>query len=146
MTGPRPQPLSLAGIVFDSAAKFILTAYIERLREHRQKFIFSEKKLNSLPLLPDVTRFFNGQVACMFVPYHFPTPSMPDKLSLGTSTAVMLSSSSCTNCKRKFPTCAVSHLSIPVESSPWCLIGCVSTPMMNSNVSYGALSFVLSPH
>ena len=88
-------------------AKLLLIAQIEILREHRQEFVHSEGLL-SLPLLPDVARLFEGQVACSLVTFYaYAHPA--DRLSVRTSATAMLSFSSCMSCKSDFHKCALSH-------------------------------------
>lgn len=98
VTGPRSQPLSLAGIVFGYTVKHLLIVQIESLREHRQAFIYSEEGMLSLPLLPDVSRFFEGQVACSFVVFCIFT-CVPDRPLVRTLATAMSLFSSCTNCE-----------------------------------------------
>ena len=110
VTGPRPQQLSLAGSAFGYFVKCLLIARAEILRDHRQSFIFSKEGLLSLPLLPDVARFFEGQVACSLV-VSCVFPCVPDRLLARTLATAMLSSSSCTSCKFELPlVCSVSPL------------------------------------
>ena len=72
--------------------------YTEILKEHRQAFIFSEEGLLSLPLFPEVARFFEGQVACSLVVSRI-FLCMPDRLLAKTSAKATLLSSFCTSCK-----------------------------------------------
>lgn len=106
--GPRTQPPSLAGIVFNCSRNFLLTNGTEQLKMHRQVFIHSEEKLVSLPLLYDTAQFFEGQVASTLVVHYIPPP-LPDRLLVRTLKKVMLSFSSCTNCELVFYLRAVSH-------------------------------------
>lgn len=62
-TAPRTQSPTLAGIAFDYPAISLFTMPTEQLRNHRQAFIYSEEKLNSLPLLHDIAELFKGHVA-----------------------------------------------------------------------------------
>lgn len=110
VTGPRPQSLSLAGTAFGYVVKCLLIARAEILRDHRQSFIFSKEGLLSLPLLPDVARFFEGQVACSLVVSCI-FPCVPDRLSARTLATAMLSFSFCTSCKFELSSvCSVSPL------------------------------------
>jgi len=98
VTGPRPQTASLAGIRFSHAARRLLIVRIEMLKEHRQEFIHASEGMLSLPLLPDVARFFTGQVACSLVaPYV--SACLPDRPPARTLATAMLSFSSSTSCK-----------------------------------------------
>jgi len=100
VTGPRSQPPSLAGITLGDIVECLLIVQTEILKEHRQAFIYSGESLLSLPLLPDVSRFFEGQVACSSVPLNiFSTLSVADRLLVKTSGTAMLSYSSCTSCE-----------------------------------------------
>ena len=67
VTGPRTQPPSLEGIAFGYWVEFLLTVCTEQLKVHRQAFIYSEERLCSIPLLPEVARLFAGQVASTLV-------------------------------------------------------------------------------
>ena len=109
VTGPRPQPLSLAGDVFGYAARCLLICRTESLKEHRQAFIYSEEGLLALPLLPDVARFFEGQVACSLVVFYIFTCA-PDGILVRISATTMSSFSSCTSCKFSFHKHVPSHI------------------------------------
>ena len=98
VTGPRPQPLSLAGISFGYAARYSLILQTETLKEHRQAFVYSEEGLLSLPLLPEVARFFEGQVACSSVVFYIFT-CVPDRPLVRTSATAMSLFSFYTSCK-----------------------------------------------
>jgi len=88
----------------------LLIVRIEILKEHRQAFIYSGEDLLSLPLLPEVARFFEGQVACsLVVSYVF--PRVPDRLSVRTLVTATSLFSSYTSCKLDFHQSAPPHLS-----------------------------------
>lgn len=108
--GPRTRSPGLAGIPFDYSANLFLIMRTEQLKMHRQVFIHREEKLNSVPLLHDIARFFEGQVASTLVVFHI-TPCVPDRLLVRSSKKVMLSFFSCMSCKLKF------HLHVPSHSS-----------------------------
>ena len=127
VTGHRPQSLSLAGITFGYVVKCLLIVHAEILRDHRQGFIFSEEGLLSLPLLPEVARFFEGQVACSLVVSSI-SPCVPDRLLARALATAMLSFSFCTSCKFELPSPALSY--------PFCTSGklSVSPDQGNFNV------------
>jgi histone deacetylase 6 len=104
--GSRVQPLNLAGIALDYFVILLLIVSTEQLKMHRQAFIHSEGGLSSLPLLPDVSRFFEGQVASTLAFSHI-LLYVPDRPLVRTLKKMMLSFSSCTSCKLK------SHLHTP---------------------------------
>ena len=82
----------------------------ETLKEHRQAFIYSEEGLHSLPLLPDVARFFEGQVACSLVVFRV-FLCVPDKISVRTLEKAMSSFSFCTSCESNLHQSALPHTS-----------------------------------
>lgn len=62
----------------------------------------------SLPLLPEVARFFEGQVACSSVVFYI-LKCVSDGVLVRTSATATLSFSSCTSCKLTSHQCALSH-------------------------------------
>ena len=102
----------------------ICSLYTEILKQHRQAFVFSGEGLLSLPLLPAVARFFEGQVACSLVLSHI-FPYTPDRPLAKASARAMLLSSFYTSCKLEqlpprpvsYPFCASGKLTVSPDQT-----------------------------
>ena len=72
--------------------------HAEQLKAHRQEFIFTKENLPTLPLLPEISRFFAGQVACTLAVFRT-LLCVSDRPLGGIFIEMVLSSSSCMNCE-----------------------------------------------